>query len=228
MKLLVGLGNPGAKFARNRHNIGYMAIDQIARVHGSATWRNKFSGESMDISINEERCILLKPGTFMNHCGQSVSKAKHYFKLNATDIVVFHDELDLASGKIRVKKGGGHAGHNGLRSIVSNIGPEFVRVRLGINHPGHKDLVHQYVLGNFTKQEINDWLIDTLQAVSQKCLYLVKEDYSAFLNAIAMEKKSTPKENSAIHVTKSVITENKQNRIGDEGWQAKLRRLFGM
>src|SRR5210317_1683475 len=145
MKLIVGLGNPGAKYARNRHNIGFMAVDRIASDHGFGPWKPKFQGQIAEGRLGREKVLLLKPETFMNKSGQSVGEAMRFYKLEPEDVIVIHDELDLAPGKVRVKQGGGHAGHNGLRSIHAHIGENYARVRLGIGHPGRKDLVAHYV-----------------------------------------------------------------------------------
>ena len=164
MQLWVGLGNPGGKYARNRHNIGFMALDQIASDHGFAPFRAKFQGEISEGRLGSEKVLLLKPQTFMNLSGQSVGEAMRFYKLEPPDITVFHDEIDLAPGKVRLKAGGGHAGHNGLRSIHSHIGPHYDRVRLGVGHPGHKDAVAGYVLRDFTKAD-EDWLDDLLRGI---------------------------------------------------------------
>ena len=142
MRLFVGLGNPGSRYAGNRHNIGFMAVDAIARAHAAQPWRRRFQGQSADVLVGSEKVVLLKPDTFMNDSGRAVGEAQRFFKLDLADIVVFHDELDLAPAKLRVKSGGGNAGHNGLRSITALCGNEYRRVRMGIGHPGHKDLVH--------------------------------------------------------------------------------------
>ena len=147
MRLFVGLGNPGAKYQGHRHNIGFIVVDEIARRHGFAPWRRRFQGETAEGTLERERVILLKPMTYMNDSGQSVGEAANYFKLPLSDIVVFHDELDLPRAKLRVKVGGGTAGHNGLRSLDTHVGNEFRRVRIGIGHPGHKDRVTSWVLG---------------------------------------------------------------------------------
>ncbi|HHC28951.1 MAG TPA: aminoacyl-tRNA hydrolase, partial [Rhodobacterales bacterium] len=161
MKLFVGLGNPGAKYAHNRHNIGYMAVDRIAADHGFSPWRTKFQGQMCEGRLGADKIVLLKPETFMNLSGQSVGEAMRFFKLTPGDVTVFHDELDLAPGKLKLKQGGGHAGHNGLRSIHSHIGEAYGRVRLGIGHPGHKDRVAGYVLSDFAKAD-EGWLDDLL------------------------------------------------------------------
>ena len=185
MKLFVGLGNPGGKYARNRHNIGFMAVDRIADDHGFAPWRNKFNGQISEGRLGSEKVLLLKPETFMNLSGQSVGEAMRFHKLEPQDVTVFHDELDLAPGKCRVKTGGGHAGHNGLRSIHAHIGPEYHRVRLGIGHPGRKELVSPYVLHDFPKAEIEGWLDDLLRGIGDGIGSLAAEDTPAFLNAVA-------------------------------------------
>lgn len=198
MKLLVGLGNPGAKYARNRHNIGFMAMDQIATDHGFSSWRSKFQGLVADGRFGSEKAILLKPETFMNLSGQSVGEAMRFHKLDPEDVIVFHDELDLAPGKVRLKKGGGHAGHNGLRSIHGHIGAEYDRVRLGIGHPGHKDAVAAYVLRDFPKADA-EWLDDLLRGIGDGIPHLVAGQNDKFLNAIALRvaparsSKSVPK-----------------------------------
>ena len=157
MRLLVGLGNPGARYARNRHNIGFMATDAIARRHGFPTFRSRFKGELADAPIGGERVLLLKPQTFMNDSGESVGDAARFFKIPPDDIVVIHDEIDLRPGKLRVKRGGGNAGHNGLRSIDACLGPDYWRVRIGVGHPGIKELVQPYVLQNFPDEERTLW-----------------------------------------------------------------------
>ena len=185
MKLLVGLGNPGAKYAHNRHNIGFMAMDQIASDHGFASWRSKFQGQIADGRIGSEKVTLLKPETFMNLSGQSVGETMRYLKLAPDDVIVFHDEIDLAPGKVRLKTGGGHAGHNGLRSIHGHIGPDYDRVRMGVGHPGHKDAVPGFVLRDFPKADA-EWLDDELRGIGDGIAHLIAGDGSKFLNAIAL------------------------------------------
>jgi len=153
MRLFVGLGNPGAKYQGNRHNIGFIALDVMARRHGFAPWRRRFQGETSEGSLDGERVVLLKPATYMNESGRAVGEAMHFFKMTLSDISVFHDELELPPGKIRIKVGGGIAGHNGLRSISAHAGNDYRRVRMGIGHPGVKDLVQAYVLNDFAKAE---------------------------------------------------------------------------
>lgn len=195
MRLFVGLGNPGAKYAGNRHNIGYMAVDRIAADHGFAPFRAKFQGLLSEGRLGRERIALLKPETFMNLSGQSVGEAMRFFKLEPADVVVFHDELDLAPGKCRVKLGGGHAGHNGLRSLHAHIGDAYVRVRLGIGHPGHKDKVAPYVLSDFAKAE-QDWLEDLLRGISDGAAFLAEGNDSKFMNAVAL-RTAPPRSSSS-------------------------------
>jgi PTH1 family peptidyl-tRNA hydrolase len=185
MRLFVGLGNPGGAHAGNRHNIGFMALDRIAADHGLAPWRARFQGQVAEGRLGGERVVLLKPQTWMNLSGQSVGEAMRYLKLEPADVIVFHDEIDLAPGKLRVKQGGGHAGHNGLRSIHAHIGEGYGRVRLGIGHPGHKDRVAGYVLEDFAKAE-QGWLEDLLQGISDGAAALAAGDLAQFQNAVAL------------------------------------------
>ncbi|WP_062762374.1 aminoacyl-tRNA hydrolase [Falsirhodobacter sp. alg1] len=185
MKLMVGLGNPGAKYAANRHNIGFMAVERIAEDHGFSPWRKGFQGQVSEGRLGSEKVALLKPDTFMNLSGQSVGEAMRFWKMAPADVIVFHDELDLAPGKLRLKTGGGHAGHNGLRSIHAHIGEEYDRVRMGIGHPGHKDRVAGYVLSDFAKAEA-DWLDDVLRGISDGARSLAAGEGAKFLNAVAL------------------------------------------
>jgi len=186
MQLLVGLGNPGAQYALHRHNIGFMAADAIAEVHRFDPWRVKFQGLAAEGRIGGTRLLLLKPTTWMNESGRSVGEAMRFFKLTPADVTVFYDELDLAPGKLRVKIGGGAAGHNGIRSMAAHIGEDFRRVRLGIGHPGHKDRVTGHVLGNFSRAELDGWLPDLLGAVASEAEWLVKGDDARFMNDVAL------------------------------------------
>lgn len=185
MRLFVGLGNPGAKYAKNRHNIGFMAVDRIAEDHGFGPWRGKFRGQVAEGRLGTQKALLLKPETFMNLSGNAVQEAAQFYKLPPADIVVFHDELDLAPGKCRVKTGGGHAGHNGLRSIHGQIGADYTRVRIGIGHPGHKDAVARYVLHDFAKADA-DWLDDVIRGMSDGAPHLAAGDSGKFMNAVAL------------------------------------------
>ncbi len=196
MRLFIGLGNPGAKYAGNRHNIGFMAIDRIAADHGFPAFRAKFQGLVSEGRLGTERVILLKPATFMNLSGQSVRAAMDFYKAEPADLVVFHDELDLAPGKCRAKTGGGHAGHNGLRSIHAHIGEAYSRVRLGIGHPGHKDRVADYVLSDFAKAD-QDWLDDLLRGISDGAVALAEGEAPAFLNAVSA-RTAPPRPSSGV------------------------------
>jgi|TARA_B110000091_G_C13748657_1_gene446654 PTH1 family peptidyl-tRNA hydrolase len=202
MKLIVGLGNPGAKYAHNRHNIGFMAVDEIASAHGFSPWRTKFQGQVSEGHIGSDKVILLKPETFMNLSGQAVGEAARFHKIAPADVIVFHDELDLAPAKIRVKTGGGHAGHNGLRSIHQHIGPDYDRVRMGVGHPGHKDAVAGYVLRDFPKADA-DWLDDELRGIADGVAHLVAGDSAKFLNTIGL--RLTPARSSKSAPTPKVV-----------------------
>lgn len=185
MRLFVGLGNPGAKYARNRHNVGYLAVDRIAEDHGFGPWRAKFQGVISEGRLGSEKVVLLKPETYVNLSGQSVGEAMRFYKLDPAEVVVFQDEIDLAPGKLKVKEGGGHAGHNGLRSLHAHIGEAYVRVRIGVGHPGHKDAVPGYVLKDFPKAD-EDWLDDMLRGVSDGAAALAEGDNGRFMNAVAL------------------------------------------
>jgi PTH1 family peptidyl-tRNA hydrolase len=184
MKLFVGLGNPGEKYARNRHNIGFMAVERIAETHAFGPWKKKFKGYAADGEIAGEKVLLLKPETYMNESGQSVGEAARFLKISESDVVVFHDELDLLPGRLKVKTGGGNAGHNGLRSISAHLGNETVRVRLGIGHPGSKDAVAHFVLSDFAKAD-QQWLPDLLDAVAKAAPHLAQGDAQRFQSDIA-------------------------------------------
>jgi len=183
MRLFVGLGNPGAKYQGNRHNIGFMVLDELARRHGFAPWRRRFQGETSEGTLDGERIILLKPLTFMNDSGRSVQEAASFFKISPGDIAVFHDELELVFAKVRVKVGGGIAGHNGLRSISAHVGNDYRRVRLGIGHPGVKELVHNHVLSDFAKAE-RPQLEAFVDAVTDHAGLLVGHHDSSFQNKV--------------------------------------------
>ena len=200
MLLLVGLGNPGSDYAGNRHNVGFMAVDTIHRQRGFAPYRFKFEGEAADGSLNGEKVLLLKPFTYMNESGRSVTQAARFYKMEPADIVVFHDELDLEPGKFRVKKGGGLAGHNGLKSIAAHLGQDFRRVRIGIGHPGHKDQVTGHVLKDFSKVE-QDWVVRLMDAMADATPLLADGDDSGFATKVSLilnpaQKKDTKKENN--------------------------------
>ncbi len=187
MLLIVGLGNPGRRYAGHRHNVGFMAADEIHRRHRFSAWRARFQGEISEGTLAGEKAIILKPATFMNESGRAVGEAARFYKIKATDILVIYDELDLPPGKIRMKTGGGHGGHNGLRSIdahLSNaVGRDYRKMRIGIGHPGRKDMVHRYVLHDFAKSD-QDWLDPLLIAISDNVDLLAKGDDNSFMNKI--------------------------------------------
>ncbi len=187
MQLWVGLGNPGPLYAMHRHNIGFMIADVLADVYGFGPVSKKFSGWVQEGRIGGVKILLLKPATHMNESGRAVGEALRFYKLEPAALTVFHDELDLAPFKVKVKHGGGTAGHNGLRSIDQHIGPDFRRVRIGIGHPGHKDRVTNYVLGNYAKSEL-DALADTLGAVAAEAEWLAKGDDARFMNDVALRQ----------------------------------------
>lgn len=183
MLLFVGLGNPGAKYQGNRHNIGFMVLDEIARRHGFTPWRRRFQGETSEGALDGERIILLKPSTFMNESGRAVGEASQFFKISLPDIVVFHDEIELPPAKVRVKTGGGIAGHNGLRSISAHVGNDYRRVRLGVGHPGVKDLVHAHVLNDFAKAE-RPWVEALCDIIADNAGLLATGKDSTFQNKV--------------------------------------------
>ncbi len=185
MQIWVGLGNPGAQYAMHRHNVGFMAVDAIAEIHNFDPAKKAFSGWTRQGRIGTNRVLLLKPATFMNDSGRAARAAMDFFKLDAGAVTAFHDELDLAPFKVKVKTGGGTAGHNGLRSLDAHIGPDFRRVRIGIGHPGHKDRVTKHVLGNYAKAE-TDELSDLLAAIAAEAEWLAKGDDARFMSDIAM------------------------------------------
>lgn len=189
MQLWVGLGNPGPQYALHRHNVGFMVLDTIAEVHRFGPVQKKFQGWLQEGRIGTEKVLLLKPATFMNESGRAVGEAMRFYKLGRDALTVFHDELDLAPFKVKLKQGGGTAGHNGLRSIDQHLGADFQRVRLGIGHPGHKDRVTGYVLGNFAKAEQDD-LVDMLGAIASEADWLARGDGVRFMNDVAMRQQA--------------------------------------
>ncbi|EJW09864.1 Peptidyl-tRNA hydrolase [Rhodovulum sp. PH10] len=190
MRLLVGLGNPGARYAGNRHNIGFMAVDAIARRHGFAPWRRRFQGLVCEGAIGSEKVLLLKPETYMNESGRAVGEAVKFYKLGLPDITVLHDEIDLPPGKVRLKVGGGAAGHNGLRSISAHVGNEYRRVRLGVGHPGTREMVQHWVLQDFAKSE-REWVETLCDLVADHADLLAKGQDATFQNKVhlAMQAK---------------------------------------
>jgi peptidyl-tRNA hydrolase, PTH1 family len=183
MLLLVGLGNPGARYVGNRHNIGFMAVQEIAKRHGIGPWRRRFQGVACEGPLGGERALLLLPGTYMNESGRAVAEAAHFYKLLPADVIVFHDEIDLPPGKVRVKVGGGVAGHNGLRSISEYIGNDYRRVRIGVGHPGNKDLVQQYVLSDFAKSD-RGWVEALIGILADDAGLLAQGKDASFQNKV--------------------------------------------
>jgi len=183
--LIAGLGNPGAQYAKNRHNVGFMVLDQIHDDYGFGPWRGKFQGEIAEGKLGGRKTYLIKPQTYMNLSGDSVGAAARFLKLRPSALVVMHDEIDLAAGKLKAKTGGGDAGHNGLRSITATLGPDYHRVRIGVGHPGGKKDVAGHVLSNFTKAD-DDWLNPMLSALSDAAPHLAENDIIGFMNKVAL------------------------------------------
>jgi peptidyl-tRNA hydrolase, PTH1 family len=235
MKLLVGLGNPGREYAFNRHNVGFMAVDAIAAAHDFPAWRKRFSGLAAEAKLGHEPVMLFKPQTFMNKSGIAVGEAVRFYKLELDDVVVFHDELDLAPGKMRVKMGGGVAGHNGLRSLSAHIGNDYVRVRIGIGHPGHKDRVSGYVLHDFSKAD-HDWLEPLLGAIAANAPYLADGANDRFQSRVAhtmqaedggaAEETAAPRGKAAPH-RKEKAGAGKADKPAEGTLAERLRRWFG-
>ena len=183
MLLLVGLGNPGARYAGNRHNVGFLAVQEIAKRHGLGPWRRRFAGVACEGPLGGVRTLLLLPGTFMNESGRAVAEAAHFYKISPADITVFHDEIDLRPGKVRVKIGGGIAGHNGLRSISEHIGNDYRRVRIGVGHPGDKDLVQHYVLSDFAKSD-RGWVDALVAIIGENAELIARGQDASFQNKV--------------------------------------------
>ena len=191
MHLLVGLGNPGAKYHGNRHNIGFMAVDEIVRRHGFSPWRRRFHGETAEATLAGEKVLALKPLTFMNDSGRAVGEAMRFYYIDPARVIVLYDELDLEPGKVRVKLGGGAAGHNGIRSMIAHAGPHFQRVRLGIGHPGEKHMVHPHVLSDFAKSD-KVWLEPLIEAVAEHIPLLIKGEDGSFQNKVHLALYPAP------------------------------------
>ena len=252
MHMIVGLGNPGTKHARQRHNIGFMAVDAIIRRHSFSLMRKKFKGEIADGEIAGEKVLLVKPQTFMNLSGEAVGEAMRFYKIKPTDIYVFYDELDLAAGKVRIKTGGGHGGHNGIKSLDAHCGKDYKRIRLGIDHPGHKERVTGHVLGDFSKADYK-WVDPLLNAIGDNIDMLIEGKDSSFMNKLALvlgneapvdkkqQKKSNPnkassangdkKNSSHIHQARNAAPKiNKvtsQQRPQSNQMTDMLKKLFG-
>ncbi|MFN0190785.1 MAG: aminoacyl-tRNA hydrolase [Aestuariivirga sp.] len=195
MHLLAGLGNPGSKYAGNRHNIGFMAVDEIVRRHGFGPWRKRFHGETSEGKLGGEKVLVLKPMTYMNESGQSVGAAMRFFDIDPSQVIVLYDELDLEPGKVRVRYGGGAAGHNGIRSIIAHAGPHFQRVRLGIGHPGERDMVHPHVLSDFAKTD-KVWLLPLIDAVAENIGLLIEGQEGKFQNKVHLALNPAPEKPS--------------------------------
>jgi peptidyl-tRNA hydrolase, PTH1 family len=229
MKLFVGLGNPGAEHALNRHNVGFMAVDAIAASHGFPAWRKRFQGLAAEGKLGEEQVLLFKSQTFMNASGRAVGEAVRFYKLEPADVVVFHDELDLAPGKLRVKTGGGVAGHNGLRSLSAHIGNDYVRVRIGIGHPGRKDLVTHHVLHDFAKAD-RAWLKPLLDAIAAEAPFLAEGAIEKFQSRVAHAVQAASPEEKAPRAKPPGAGKEPQaeKKSAPQGSLAeKLRRWFG-
>ena len=229
MQLFVGLGNPGQEYDMNRHNIGFMAVDGIANANFFGPWRSKFQGQFCEGRLGNQKVIILKPSTFMNLSGQSVGELARFYKINSQDIIVFHDELDLTPGKCRFKLSGGHAGHNGLKSIHSHIGENYKRIRLGIGHPGQKDLVSKYVLENFSKKE-QQWLEKLLKKIAVEANRLANDDPEDFINQISLgsqNKDKNKKDKQSKDLKVATISEKTSFRAdGGEIRKSTLQKLI--
>ena len=230
MLLIVGLGNPGRRYSGNRHNIGFMAVDEIHRRHRFSPWRARFEGETSEGDLGGEKALLLKPATYMNESGRSVAQAIRFYKLSPADTVVIHDELDLPPGKARMKKGGSTAGQKGLKSIEAHIGPEFRRLRLGIGHPGARELVNGYVLHDFARAD-RDWLDPLLATIADNAPLLAGGNDSTFMNRVHLatageEERPEPKP-APERATKlpADAAPRPEGAIG--GAFAGLKKLFG-
>jgi len=221
MKLFVGLGNPGTKYAGNRHNVGFMAVDKIATDYGFSGWRKRFQGVTADGLIDDHKILLLKPATFMNDSGKAVGAAVRFLKIDLADVVVFYDEIDLAPGKLKVKTGGGNAGHNGLRSITHLVGNDYMRVRIGVGHPGVKEMVAGYVLRDFARED-HDWLDPMLEAMSDACPHLVLADGARFLSDVATTLNPPPPKPARKQKPSPATTDTKGGR--DDGKSDAARK----
>ncbi|UCI29627.1 aminoacyl-tRNA hydrolase [Mesorhizobium sp. B4-1-4] len=238
MLLFAGLGNPGAKYASNRHNVGFMAADAIARRHSFSPWSKKFQGLITEGTLGGQKIILIKPQTFMNLSGQSVGEALRFYKLEPSALTVFYDEIDLAEGKLRIKTGGGAGGHNGIRSIDGHVGNTYRRVRIGVGHPGIKEMVQHHVLGDFAKAD-REWLEPLLDAIADNAAMIVKGDESGFMNKAALavqgkaaaepdkpaQKQQGPKQQSHIRQARQQQAPAKLPETGPMA--AMLKKLFG-
>ncbi len=235
MKIIAGLGNPGSQYAGNRHNIGFMAVDALQRLPSFSPWARKFKAEISEGEIGGEKVLLMKPLTYMNLSGESVGEAMRFFKLAPADIIVIHDELDLLAGRARIKTGGGHGGHNGLKSLDAHCGKEYRRLRLGIGHPGDKERVHGHVLGDFAKAD-RVWLEPLLDAIADNAAMLVKSEDSQLMNKLALATGSKPEAEKPAKAAKPVAQSHihqarnsaQPKKLPETGPMAEmLKRMFG-
>ncbi|PTV76235.1 aminoacyl-tRNA hydrolase [Agrobacterium pusense] len=235
MKIIAGLGNPGTQYAGNRHNIGFMAVDALQRLPSFAPWSKKFKAEISEGEIAGEKVLLMKPQTYMNLSGESVGEAMRFFKLTPADIIAIHDELDLPAGRVRIKTGGGHGGHNGLKSLDAHCGKDYRRLRLGIGHPGDKERVHGHVLGDFAKAD-RVWLEPLLDAIADNAAMLVKAEDSQLMNRLALATGSKPEAEKPAKAAKPAAQSHihqarnsaQPKKLPETGPMAEmLKRMFG-
>ncbi len=235
MLLLVGLGNPGPKYANNRHNIGFMAVDEIVRRHGFGPWCSKFQALISEGTLAGRKVMIAKPATFMNESGRALAEIIRFYKLDLDDVIVIHDEIDLPPGKMRLKSGGGHGGNNGLRSVCRHIGNDFRRVRIGVGHPGRKDLVARYVLHDFAKSD-RQWIEPLIDAIADNIGLLAAGKDASFGNKVHLtlnpqkpERPKKPKKpkDPADRASEKPATEDAAPSDGAKGPMAALARLFG-
>lgn len=235
MKIIAGLGNPGTQYAGNRHNIGFMAVDALQRLPSFAPWSKKFKAEISEGEIAGEKALLMKPQTYMNLSGESVGEAMRFFKLTPADIIAIHDELDLPAGRVRIKTGGGHGGHNGLKSLDAHCGKDYRRLRLGIGHPGDKERVHGHVLGDFAKAD-RVWLEPLLDAIADNAAMLVKAEDSQLMNKLALATGSKPEAEKPAKAAKPAAQSHihqarnsaQPKKLPETGPMAEmLKRMFG-
>lgn len=235
MLVFAGLGNPGAEYANNRHNVGFMAVGEIARRHSFFPWTKKFQAEIAEGRIGDEKILLVKPQTYMNLSGQSVAAALGFYKLEPSALTVFYDEIDLVAGKVRVKTGGGAGGHNGIRSIDSHCGKDYRRVRIGVGHPGDREKVHGHVLGDFAKAD-RAWLEPLLDAIAENAGYIVRGDENGFMNKLSLavpgsgtapDAEPGAKAKGRSHI-RQARPQPPQAKLPESGpMAAMLKRLFG-
>ncbi|MEM7464178.1 MAG: aminoacyl-tRNA hydrolase [Pseudomonadota bacterium] len=232
MLLIAGLGNPGGDRANNRHNIGFMAADEIARRHDFSSWRKKFKSQIAEGELAGEKILLMKPQTYMNLSGEAVGEAMRFYKLSPSNVIVLYDELDLPAGKLRVKTGGGAGGHNGIRSVESHCGNAFHRIRLGIGHPGNKAMVQRHVLGDFAKAD-HDWLEPFLDATAEYMPLVAKGEYSTYMNRVSLatsknepDKKAKKPQKAKSHIHQARAAASPKKMPEDGPMAAMLKKLF--